>query len=437
VFQHLRERAREPFFLYVHTIDPHFPYRAPAPFDTSFPRPSLRELRSPDPEVAARARLASQVASYDAEIRFNDHEFGRLLDFLDARDLYRDALIVFTADHGEELRDHGKIGHGFNLFEEVVRVPLLVKLPGNAHSGRVVRAPASLLDVLPTILGVAGSEPASGVEGVDLLDLLLAEDAGGANSRPIFLDLDLVSPGAARARAAGVVSRDYKLLDLREPRTDLLLFDLARDPGERRNGAAGVPALAEHLSNLLDEHRSRFEAGVHLWITNASDEETREVRGALRTTGRFAALRTLQLEENDQVSVTSDGRRMVLRFTLRNRANPFPEPPLRLVDQDRLVVLIEPPAAPIEIESFTIDGKPGPIFLGQDRSSASATPLVLDVTAPGLRVESMESFFPASREASSLAALGAYLGVVEREPVPSVALDPEVEERLRALGYGS
>jgi arylsulfatase len=436
VFEHLDAAEREPFFLYVHTVDPHFPYRAPPPFDASFPRPGRRELRSPDPEVAARARLARVVANYDAEIRFNDHEFGRLLDFLDARGLYRDALVVFTADHGEELRDHGELGHGFGLFEEVVQVPLLVKLPGNAHAGRVVRTPASLLDVVPTILRAVGSEPAAGVEGVDLLELLRAEDAGEPISRPLFLDLDVVGIAAHHTLAAGVVSGAYKLLELREPRADLLLFDLARDPGERQNAAPETPALAEHLRGLLAEQRSRSEAGVHLWIANANDEATREVRATLRTNGRFAALRALQLEKGDRVELAPDRRRLVLQLTLQNRRNPFPEPPLRLVDQERLVFSVEPPTASIEIEAFTVDGAPGSIFLGQGGRPAPATPLVLDASAPELRVERMETLFPASAEASSLAALGAYLGVIERETVPSVVLDPDVEARLRALGYG-
>jgi arylsulfatase len=437
VFEHLDAAAREPFFLYVHTVDPHFPYQAPPPFAASFPRPPRSELRSPDPERAARARLARVVANYDAEIRFNDHEFGRLLDFLEERGLYRDALVVFTADHGEELRDHGELGHGSGLFEEVVQVPLLVKLPGNAHAGRVARTPASLLDVVPTILRAVGREPAGGVEGVDLLELLRAEDAGQPVARPLFLDLDVVGIAARRGAAAGVVSGAYKLLEVREPRTDLLLFDLARDPGERRNAAPETPELADHLRGLLAEHRSRAEAGVHLWIANANDEVAREVRATLRTGGRFVALRGLQLEEGDRVELASDRRRFSLRFTLRNRPNPFPEPPHRLVDQERLVFDVEPPAAAIEIESFTVDGAPGAIFLGPGGRPAPAAPLVLDATAPELRVERMEVLFPGNAEASSLAALGAYLGVIERAAAAGPALDPDVEARLRALGYGS
>ena len=436
VFRHLEENRSEPFFLYVHTVDPHYPYEAPPPFAGSFPGPPPEELASSNKRVAARARRASLAAAYDAEIRFSDHEFGRLIEFLEARGLYRDALVVFTADHGEELRDHGKLGHGLGLFEEVVRVPLLAKLPGNAHAGRVVRAPASLLDVLPTIVRLAGGDPASDVEGVDLLELLRAEDGGEASSRPFFLDLDLVGVADHRTVASGVVWGGYKLLDSREPRPGVQLFDLVRDPRERRNAAPREPALAEHLRSVLAEHRSRSEAGVHVWIANADDERTRRVEGTLRTAGRFTALRALQLEQDDRAEIAPDGRRLVLSLSLQNRRSPFPEPPLRFVDQDRLVFSVEPPSAPIEIESLTIDGAPAPIFLGDDPRPASGTVRVIDPAAPELRVERMETLFPASREASSIAALGAYVGVVQRTPAPSVVLDLAVEERLRALGYG-
>jgi arylsulfatase A-like enzyme len=90
VFEHLAQDPREPFLLYVHTRDPHKPYAPPVPY-----------ARMWAGEGDAR------VAAYDGEIRFNDHHFGRLLDHLEAAGLYRDALIVFTSDHGEELGERG------------------------------------------------------------------------------------------------------------------------------------------------------------------------------------------------------------------------------------------------------------------------------------------------------------------------------------------
>jgi arylsulfatase A-like enzyme len=434
VLRHLDAHRAEPFFFYVHTVDPHSPYDAPPPFDASFPRPPLGELESPNPRVAARAKLAAVVADYDAEVRFSDHEFGRLMDSLEARGLYRDALVVFTSDHGEELRDHGQLGHGKSLYEEVVQVPLLVKLPANIHAGRVVDAPVSLLDVLPTIVGLAGGE-ADHVEGVDLRELVVAEEKRNERPRPFFLDLDLTSASDERAVGSAVVWGGYKLVDSQEPTRGVRLFDLVRDPGERRNAAAREPALTEHLRSVLAEQRARAEAGVHLWLANADDGRTRRVEGTLRTSGRFAAVRAFQIEQGDRVEVARDGSRLHLSLALKNRRNPFPHPPPRFVDQDRLVFTVEPPGATLEIESLSIDGSAAPIFLGADPDRARSAPLVVDPALPGLRVERMGALFLPAGGASA-AVLGAQLGVVQpARATGGVALDPAVEQRLRALGY--
>jgi arylsulfatase A-like enzyme len=436
VFGSLRRSPREPFFLYVHTVDPHAPYEPPERFRASFPQPSAQELQSTDPAVAARARLADTIGSYDAEVRFNDECFGALVDFLRAEGLYDDALVIFTSDHGEEFRDHGELGHGLNLFQEVVQVPLVVKLPGGAHAGRVVRTPASLLDVLPTILAAAGGPPAPGSEGVDLLDLLRAEEAGRVAGRPFFLDLDLAGVTVERNVVSGVVWGGYKLLALSEPRAGLLLFDLLADPGERETLLPRRRALAASLRHRLAEHRAASEVGVHLWLVNANDEGSRRVEGVLLAGGRFSGLRALQLEAGDEAGLSADSRRLSFRLELRNVPNPIAEPPWRLVDHDRLVFSAEPPGAAIRIESLAIDGAPAPLFLGADARSASA-PLALDPTAPELAVAHMTTLFPPTQEASSVAPLGAYLGVVQRSSAPIVSLDPAVEERLQALGYAN
>jgi arylsulfatase A-like enzyme len=434
VFQSLREDRGEPFFLYVHTVDPHAPYEPPRRFREVFPRPSAAELESRDPAIAARARLAATIAAYDAEVLFNDDCFGAFIDFLRSEGLYDDAVVIFTSDHGEEFRDRGGVGHGVGLFQEVVQVPLLVKLPGGAHGGRVAHAPASLLDVLPTILALAGGGPAADLEGVDLQELLRAEQAGSAAGRPFFLDLDLAGVTVERHVVSGVVWGGYKFLDLSEPDPGVMMFDLLADPGERDNLAHRRRALAVSLQHRLAEHRSASEVGIHLWLVNADDEASRSVEGSLRVAGRFTALRAHQLEAGDEARLSADGRRLALRLELRNLPNPIAEPPRLLVDQDRLVFSVEPHDAVIEIESLAIDGSPAPLFLGAG-ARAAGVPIALDPTSPDLRVARMTSLFEATLEASSVAPLGAYLGVVQPSPAPVVVLDPVVEERLRALGY--
>ena len=124
----LRSRRGLPTFLYVHTMDPHVPYEPPPPFDRMFePFPAeghpARDPRTDFREPLDRERM---VAQYDGDIAFGDREFGRFVRELKAAGLYEDALIVFLSDHGEEFLDHGLWLHGRSLFDELIRVPLVV-----------------------------------------------------------------------------------------------------------------------------------------------------------------------------------------------------------------------------------------------------------------------------------------------------------------------
>ena len=163
-----RDRAK-PFFLVVHTLDPHDPYRPREPYRARFAadvdvetacciRP--HELAALDAE-GARARARAMIDLYDGEIAQNDAAFGELLDELERRDLYDRAAILLTSDHGEEFFDHGGWRHASTLYEEVLRVPFLFRLPGGAHGGGAIDGPVDQIDVAPTLLELAGIPAAS------------------------------------------------------------------------------------------------------------------------------------------------------------------------------------------------------------------------------------------------------------------------------------
>jgi len=140
----LEERRGFPSFLYVHTMDPHVPYTPPPPFDQKYEPHPTPDHPGQDPrydfkEPLDRDRL---IAQYDGEIAYGDQEFGRFVQELKKRGLYDRALIVFMADHGEEFEDHGKWLHGRSVFDELIRIPLLVKFPGQRDGGRRVAAGA-------------------------------------------------------------------------------------------------------------------------------------------------------------------------------------------------------------------------------------------------------------------------------------------------------
>src|SRR5581483_11201511 len=151
-----RDRPR---FLWVHLFDPHEPYDAPAPWDRAFARP----------DAATRERA---IDAYDGEILYADAQLGRLIAAFDA--LAPGGLLVLAADHGEGLWDHGVAHHGRTLFEEEVRVPLVVRWPGRVAAGARVPQPAHLIDVLPTIAGAAGVAIAGGGARFDGVDLIAA-----------------------------------------------------------------------------------------------------------------------------------------------------------------------------------------------------------------------------------------------------------------------
>jgi arylsulfatase A-like enzyme len=255
----------QPFFIYVHVTDPHAPYAPSTEFRSRFAPdvtdPKLSEYQflhgvtdfSIEPTEALRDDL---LALYDAEIAFVDREFGRLLDFLRERGLYDDMLIVFVADHGEEFLDHGWWAHGKTLYEEQLRVPLIVKFPRGWMAGRWVSQPVQQVDIVPTLLGYLGM-PASESLSFDGIDLTRLINGGRIGDREILASLDL----DGRVVEA-IVSGRWKLIDTvayahpRNLRPGTQLFDLDADPGERYNLAEQHPVVVDYL-------RTRFAALYH------------------------------------------------------------------------------------------------------------------------------------------------------------------------------
>jgi sulfatase-like protein len=160
----LDDRRGQPGFLYVHTMDAHSPYRPPPPFDRRFPpHPEPGREAGDRSDDAVRGDLARIVGQYDGAIAYGDREFGRFVRALRDRGLYDRAMIVFLADHGEEFLDHGGWEHA--LFDEAVRVPLVVKFPRGRDAGRRVARQVQLVDVLPTILESQGLPVPRGIAG--------------------------------------------------------------------------------------------------------------------------------------------------------------------------------------------------------------------------------------------------------------------------------
>ena len=255
VFEWLRAGLEEPFFLFVHYNDPHWPYDPPPPYGRSFidgysgpfTPTKTREIVVTHREVPpplSEEDLAYIVGLYDGEIQYVDAHLGRLLEAVRELPTERDLMTVLTSDHGEEFLDHGAFNHGYTLYEEQTLVPFIVSAPSSFDPRRVSQQ-VRLIDAAPTLLEMAG---------VDYRNTRFQ----GRSLVPLMTGLSL-DPQDAFSEATNVGSQSalrstdsHKLIhSLIDPQW--LLFDLGSDPGELND-------LATQRTDRLRELAARFEA---------------------------------------------------------------------------------------------------------------------------------------------------------------------------------
>ncbi|MFP8880742.1 MAG: sulfatase [Myxococcota bacterium] len=259
-----------PLFLLVHLFDPHLDYHAPPPFGGSLARSGSESGERVLPVAGAqRLRRRSRSlsgehkrfirAAYDEEIGFVDREIERLLAGLDTRGIEDETIVILTSDHGEELFEHGGFEHGHSLYNEVLRVPLVVWDPG-ARPGRRSE-PVSLVDVAPMILDAVGVEIPPGLHGRSALHT-------PASNRLLVAEGTLI--GAEKQMA---IRWPHKLIrDLGSGRVQL--FDLTTDPEESRElvDAELVRGLAAALDKRLgDRNRAAGSAAPELDPSTVED----------------------------------------------------------------------------------------------------------------------------------------------------------------------
>lgn len=220
-----REIARaddRPFLLYVHLLRPHNPYRPPAPFRGRFGSGEGPAIGGETPAILAldragppypEASLETLVDLYDENLAYADFLFGELLDALERHDLDRNAIVVLTSDHGEAFGEHGRLLHSTQLYDEMLRVPLLVRVPGGAAG--VVNRPVQLAD-----LGQGLRSVVRGGSSSALTRLSRGTDPG----EPLFSFTN-----AATGKLAAWTPEHRLLLDMRSQEA-VAYYDLAADP---------------------------------------------------------------------------------------------------------------------------------------------------------------------------------------------------------------
>ena len=268
------------FFAYVHFREPHFPYNPPAPFDTKFGSSDLFPegmadwpvVEALNTEAAAGTAPTHDVlervrALYDGNLAYVDDLIGQLMRCLEDQGLGDDTVLIVTADHGEALFEHDYIGHNTQLYEESIRVPLMLKLPG--QSPRRVDDIVELIDLAPTILELAGVHVPASMQGRSLLEP--GRDRV-AFSRTVW----------KRARYSARNDR-YKLIwDSRTGVSEL--YDLETDPVEARNIYAERAFVSGYLEQRLFTWLRDQEA-LRTGVSSDNAEITEEERRRLQSLG--------------------------------------------------------------------------------------------------------------------------------------------------------
>lgn len=232
------ERFEEPFLLVFHVFDPHLPYEPPAPYDTLYCPEGLdghTEWRTDSSGQWYSEQRQHMVDLYDSEIRWTDGQIGRLLGEMRTRGLDDRTLIVLTADHGEEFLEHGDWGHGPNLYQHAMHIPLIIVGPDiDAYTDSSV---VGQYDILPTVLDYCGVEIPEHAEGVSLLEPSGLE-VRAVPSSGVFADGDSL-------QAAVRVGNEKVIWSPVSDRSEQ--FDLGTDPGE----LSPLPADSALLQRVL------------------------------------------------------------------------------------------------------------------------------------------------------------------------------------------
>jgi arylsulfatase A-like enzyme len=246
----LEAEERGKFFLFLHTYEVHSPYT---------PLPEYLELFEPEPESSlpeqitvdlldqmrqeffgrvyfSPADVRQVIRSYDAEIRSVDDGLRRLVEYLKSRGEFDDMLIVFTADHGDEFGEHGTLGrHSHALYDEILRVPLVIKFPRGAFASRSVWSQVRSIDIAPTITDVLAIDAPPSFQGVSLVD-----HAAGRSLEALIA----ISERGREEPSIAIRTERWKLYDGK-------LFDLVADPGEKTDVSHRYPTVRRAMEMVL------------------------------------------------------------------------------------------------------------------------------------------------------------------------------------------
>jgi arylsulfatase A-like enzyme len=287
-------------FAYIHYLQPHKPYDPPAKYVERFDPDkagackcggqSWMKLHEKFVEAnrtghVSSTDLAHLMAQYRATLSYVDQAFGELVRELKKAGLYDDALIILSSDHGDAFFDHHRFGHNVHLYDDMVRIPLIVKFPRSDEiKPRRLRSLVETVDVMPTVLDFLNLDPPDELEGESLLPLMMGVTDKLENPEVVMSTHDL--------RKHAIRLGDYKFIFSSEE--DQELYNLIKDPREQDN----LFAKDKEKSALL---RKRLEQIIDL-TTGSTQEEPSDLRTDERMDSLLKTLGYVEGEESSAIS---------------------------------------------------------------------------------------------------------------------------------------
>jgi arylsulfatase A-like enzyme len=379
----------EPFFIFVHYFDPHLPYAPPPPYDTMFYPDYHGDLpASFDINLFPRARATNFEtmksvsrqdwdhirALYDGEIRFTDRAIGDLLAGLKERGLSGNTLIVLLSDHGEEFFEHGGFEHGHTLYNELIKVVLMMSLPGeipeNARVGEHVR----LIDITPTVLDYLGIESGVHLEGTSLRPLI------SGRGKPAVNDAAVLPPGIGYSESMLYGTERKCLLAypwkciyniaLGKP----MLFNLMSDPGETTDLADSNPEALRPVEELLARTVFGLSETWYIELCGGGEEHTFDIEISTRAGQRTGSIYIARMFDSDGRMV-DNGSMPGTGFisggiTVRG---------LNLSSKATVAFKVEPENTSLKVD-MRLDGRsvPGAVHLGPGMENPGAMPFTIE-----------------------------------------------------------
>lgn len=428
----IKDHESKPFFVFLHLFDPHTPYTPPRSARDRYVPADLAKFKGDTAEVVDVVHrrgdphtLDALKALYNAEVSAVDAALARLFAGLEKAGL-TNTIVVFFSDHGEEFFEHSLMEHGFTLYEEQLRVPLIVAWPSKLEGGRVVDAPASLADVMPTILDLIGMRVPEGIAGRSLAGAARGESAPDS-ARVIVSETTRMGPDRMSVVKDGwkyIYSPAFRLNDRLIGEE---LYDLGADPLETDNLLARQPDKARALLATL------FDTGLYakrrqFSVLFSGTAQAHKYLGTLRSAGSFIAA-----NKDNVVMDTDESRELVTReFGLKKE-----ERRLQFVAQgsegaNGVTFIQEPDTAALQFDLLTDDKRDAAaVEIGDRRARPEALPLSVPADLTGRRRFTDSPGYAIWCEE----VLVNKYAVSRFEVGDQIEMSPEMVEKLKSLGY--